>query len=225
MIRDIENFNSIKYADEQPHYGSGLIRVQQSIKLIGKNKTVLDVGCWDGSIAEMIKVAGNNQVDGVEVSKPAIQKAKAKNMQVHEFNLESVWPILNKKYDVVFAGEIIEHVFDTDLFLKNISQVLVPKGEVVITTPNIAAFGRRLLLLCGINPMIEITAREHDAGHIRYFTKKDLVNLLLDNNFEVLDFRSDVVNFCASGRIYSKWIPSLIPTLGRSLIVRARKIN
>ena len=225
MTRDIENFNSIKYSNEQPHHGSGLIRVQKSIQLIGKNKTVLDIGCWDGSIAEMIKLAGNNQVDGVEVSKSAIQKAKAKNINVHEFNLESIWPALNKKYDVVFAGEIIEHVFDTDQFLQNIRQVLVSDGKIVITTPNIAAFGRRLMLLFGINPIIETTAREHDAGHIRYFTKTTLLQLLQDNGFEVLNFKSDVINFTSSGNVYSSFIPRIFPTLGRSLIVSAKKIG
>jgi len=103
--------------------------------------------------------------------------------------------------------------------------MLKDEGSLILTTPNIASFGRRLMLLLGINPLIETTAREYDGGHIRYFTKRTLITLLKENHFAVEDILSDVINFTHNGKYYSKFIPKLIPTLGRTLIVKAKKVN
>jgi 2-polyprenyl-3-methyl-5-hydroxy-6-metoxy-1,4-benzoquinol methylase len=124
MIRDTSEFNSIRYSENQPLIGSELKRVEKVLRLIGNGKTVLDLGCWDGSISKLIMERGNT-VNGLESSEGAVDKAKAKGIIVKQFNLESeVWPNFEKKFDVVYAGEIIEHVFDTDQFLQNIRNLL-----------------------------------------------------------------------------------------------------
>ena len=62
-------------------------------------------------------------------------------------------PISNACLDAVFAGEIIEHLVDTDSFIAEIARVLRPGGHTVITTPNLASFENRLRLLAGIYPI------------------------------------------------------------------------
>ena len=224
-LRNTSDFNSIRYSNEQPIEFSEQVRVHTAINLIGTGKRVLDIGCWDGSISLLIKNQGN-EVYAFENSREGIKKAQQKGIIVKEFNLEErEWPDFGFKFDAVFAGEIIEHVFDTDLFLQNIKGILKPKGILVLTTPNVAALGRRLMLLLGINPYLETTARPHEAGHIRYFTKADLSSLLKENGFHIDTFCSDIVNFTASGKYYSKLIPQIFPALGRSLIVKAININ
>ena len=211
------------YLERDPLSSSDLVRVNKVLDLIGRNKTVLDVGCWDGGISQLI-AANNNVVCGLENSKNAVQLAKAKGRLVKEFNVEEDnWPSFDIKFDVVFAGEIIEHVFDTDKFLQNIHKVLKDDGALVLTTPNIAALGRRLMLAVGISPLIETTARQQDGGHIRYFTKKTLLNLITDNGFLPIECQSDVVNFSQSGNCYSTAIAGVFPTFGRTLIVKALK--
>ena len=74
-----------------------------------------------------------------------------------------------------------------------------------------------------MNPLIETTARQRDAGHIRYFTKRTLLKLLEENGFTVTNFLSDVINFTNNGKYYTKLIPKIFPTLGMTLIVRAIK--
>ena len=38
------------------------------------------------------------------------------------------------RFDIIYASEIIEHVSDTDMFLRAIARLLKPDGVVVITT-------------------------------------------------------------------------------------------
>ena len=169
-----KNFNSFRYSFDLPINDSEKIRINKLLKLIGSGKNVLDLGCWDGSISEIIKNNDNN-VSGVEVSDVAIKKAREKGINVFDIDLNSDWQgSIKEKYDVILAGEIIEHIFDTDKFLQNIYGALKEGGCLVLSTPNVASLGRRIFLLFGINPILETTARSNDAGHIRYFTFNNL---------------------------------------------------
>ena len=49
------------------------------------------------------------------------------NMETHSFN---------QKFDVIFAGDVIEHVSNQGLFLENIKKHLDLNGKLILTTPN-----------------------------------------------------------------------------------------
>lgn len=219
-----KKFNSIRFAKDFVVFPSDEVRLIKVLNLIGAKKKVLDVGCGDGFMMEKIQ-AQENQVEGVEVSTPAIKKARQKGLKIYDVSLSyRDWAkTIHKKFDIVWAGEIIEHIFDTDLFLENIKQVLVKKGELIISTPNVASLGRRLLLLFGGNPVLETTARKYDAGHIRYFTFDTLRKLTEEHGFKVVSMQSSVVNMSLTGRFYSKLFADLFPKLGNTIIVKAVK--
>jgi methionine biosynthesis protein MetW len=197
-------------------------RVDKIISLVGQGGKVLDIGCGDGQISKIIKE--NNEVFGIEISDIARQKAKDNGINVLDLDLNLNWSDgLEESFDVVVAGEIIEHIFDTDKFLQNIHKVLKEDGYLVLSTPNIASLGRRLFLLFGINPAIETTARSYDAGHIRYFTFNSLKKMLKENNFKVISFTSDCINFDRNGLIKNIFLVNIFPKTGRSLIIKAIK--
>jgi 2-polyprenyl-3-methyl-5-hydroxy-6-metoxy-1,4-benzoquinol methylase len=103
-------------------------RIGIFLDLIGRNKTVLDLGCGDGFLSELV-LKNDNEVVGVEVSEGAIKKATNKGIKVFDCDLSSDWGnLIEKKFDIVLSGEVIEHIFDTDKFLKNIRSVLKEDG-------------------------------------------------------------------------------------------------
>lgn len=196
------------------------IRIKKILSLIGQNKHILDIGCYNGAITKRIE-GQNNQVYGIDASLPAIKLAQKKHLKVKHLILENNWSKkINQKFDVVFAGEIIEHIFDTDNFLQNIRHLLKPQGSLIITTPNIASLGRRIYLLLGISPIIETTSRNTDSGHIRYFTKKTLCKLLSENGFLFQKFTSTAVNFANKKGYHSKILADLFPQIGSHIIIK-----
>ena len=222
-MKDHSDFNAMKYSVPSAMSRHEDVRIRKVLQLIGSGKRVLDVGCYDGTISQAIKAAGND-VYGCETSPVAARMAREKGITVAECDLEAAeWPALGRRFDVIFAGEVIEHIFDTDAFLKKLYGLLEDGGSLILTTPNIASLGRRLLLLCGMNPLVETTARGDDAGHIRYFTMRSLVTLLEENGFAVRDTLSDVVTFARSGAVYCGFLAALFPSFGRTLIVRTVK--
>lgn len=190
-----------------------------------KRQKILDIGCFDGTLLSMIKNR-NNQFYGIDANDYAVKQARKKGIRVKQFFFDDVTkvPFADKFFDLVTAGEIIEHIYDTDFFLEELKRMLIPDGYLLISTPNIASLGRRILLLLGINPIIEISPNEIDSpGHIRYFTFKTLEGLLAKHGLKVLQTRSDVLNLSGDGKIKSLLIPKFFPTIGQSIICLCQK--
>jgi methionine biosynthesis protein MetW len=205
------------------------LRIKKMVSMVDKmqleSKNILDIGCYDGTFLSLIKNRKNNFY-GLEASDWGFHKSLEKGIGVQKYFFDNLTalPYRDKFFDLVIAGEIIEHIFDTDFFLKEIHRILKLKGKLIISTPNVASLGRRLLLLFGLNPIIEVSPNELDSsGHIHYFTFDSLKNLLEKHNFEIIKSQSDCVNFSKSGKIKSALLAEICPTLGASIIYLARK--
>jgi len=226
----VKDFNNERYSKVQPFSDSDEVKMDIILKLIGTGMKVLDVGCYDGNISSLIMQNGND-VYGVDISENAIELAKQRGIKAYVANAEHELPFSNNIFDTVFAGEIIEHIFDTQKFLQEIKRVLKANGTIILTTPNLATLGRRLLLLFGKNPIIETSCgkvvlgnrKEDAAGHIRYFVKDTLFELLESCGFRIDIFTSNIVNFNHTGKHYSVNLAKIFPTLGKTLIVKAIK--
>ena len=219
----LEDFSNRRYSDEHELSRADKKRIEIVLKLIGSGNKVLDIGCRDGSISRMIMEKGNT-VSGVDVSTNQVSLARENGVEAYHVNADSALPFEDGTFSLVFAGEVIEHVLDTDRFVCEARRVLSPGGKILLTTPNVASFGRRMLLGLGRNPYLENTLRDEDAGHVRYFTKGCLKKLLEWHGFNVIHFASEAVNLDRKERFQSGTLARLFPTIGRSLIMLAEKV-
>ena len=182
------------YINLKDNREDGSICLQDKIDFIvketGSKKKVLDVGCNDGYIGEIL-LKNNNDVYGIDVVKKKLLIAQKRGLKVKDCDIEReqfLYP--NSYFDVVILGDLIEHVFDTDELLKKCKKVLKKGGKLIVITPNIASLGRRIMLLFGINPFIEYSLelppnKGYPAvGHVRYYTSKTLRLQLLHNGFK-----------------------------------------
>ena len=214
------------YAKESEIQDFNLPRVKRIVGAVGHNKKVLDIGCWDGKISNLIKKNGN-EVVGVDLSTKALKLAH-QNLEVVCADVERL-AFKDETFDVVVGGEIIEHVFDTSGFLKEIRRVLKKKGVLVLTTPNLASLSNRTRMLLGMDlPAVEAEL-EDKSGHIRFFTFTSLKRLLQKNGYEVIEMNTDVIIFPVIGHIfkkicYSKLLAEIFKGFGTTLIFTARKI-
>jgi len=194
-------------------------------RLDSKNSNILDIGCHDGTFLSLIENR-ENSFFGLDASDWAIIESRKKNLNARQFFFDdkTKLPFEENFFDLIVAGEIIEHIYDTNFFLEEIRRTLKTGGKLLISTPNIASLGRRLLLLFGANPIIELSPNEPGSvGHIRYFTFKTLRKLLKKHNFKILSSQSDCINFSNNGKIRSTILAKLYPKLGASIIFLAKK--
>ena len=140
--------------------------------------------------------------------------------------MEKSFPLKDSSFNAVFAGEVIEHIFDTDFFVSELYRILSPEGFLVISTPNTAALPNRLLLLAGKKPFNLDYFKS--GGHIRAYTFELLEKQLKSHGFRIekrtseLLRISDKIEFPLLYRIESI-LADFFPSLSLSIIIKARK--
>ena len=100
---------------------------------------ILDIGCGGGLLSEPMSRMGAN-VTGIDASDKNIQIAKLhakKNKLKINYLCSSPEKLkIAKKFDVILNMEIVEHVEDTDFFLKSCAKLLKKNGLMFVATIN-----------------------------------------------------------------------------------------
>src|SRR5205807_4709429 len=136
--------------------------------------------------------------------------------------LETTLPFRSESFATVVAAEVIEHVFDTQAVLLELARLLVPRGWLALTTPNLVALSGRAQLVLGRSPHnVEFDAGPGTSGHIRYFTFDTLELLLRRAGLTPLGRWTNVAHFSVLGS--SELVGRLRPSLGHTLISLAQK--
>lgn len=115
---------------------------------------------------------------------------KTKKVRIIRHNVETDSLDYSDNYfDVVVLIDVIEHIYDPIAVLKKIYLLLKPGGYLLIGTPNIAKYTRRMKLLFGIFPSTasldegllcydkKTRSNLYDEGHLHYFTFRSLSKL------------------------------------------------
>ena len=159
----------------------------------GTGKAVLDLGCRTGALTQ--HYARGNWVVGVDVDRKALELARER------LGIETVWadvedelPFADRSFDVVVAGEVLEHLADPAAAVGHVRRVLRPGGRFVGSVPNAFRLKSRIRFAAGRHP-------ETDDTHLQLFTPANLRRLL--SGFD------DVAVRFAVGR-YVRWHPRLM---------------
>lgn len=119
-----------------------------------KGKDVLDIGCVEHTLdvknKERIWVHDflrehTLHVTGIDIQERDIETLKKQGYDVSCQNAESFR--FDKKFDVIFVGELIEHLSNPGLFLEKCREHLKDQGTLIITTPNAFSITRFLHIL------------------------------------------------------------------------------
>lgn len=202
--------------------------------------TVLDVGCGDGTFLRRLdRLAGRPwSYHGTDFSPYCLELARALPYTFRQGNLEEGIPFGDDMFDVVYSGEVIEHLYNPDLLLEECGRVLKPGGLLVLTTPNFQTWYNRVLFAAGIIPIFyEASTRDASVGsgplrrfkhggvpvgHVRLFNRRALADLLNANGFSPLAWRGAVFSHLprplrALDRCFNP-----TPSLASNLVVAAR---
>ncbi|MDX6507688.1 MAG: hypothetical protein QOG06_2332 [Gaiellaceae bacterium] len=174
-------------------------------------KRIVDLGLSRGLLLERFRRYPGAELGGIEIDPSEIERARARGLgprqhfvNVFDGNVMTArLPYDDASADLVLAGEILEHVVDTEGFLREIHRTLAPGGAVVLSTPNIFWAKNRVRLLMGRYPdALEYRSRYGaDFGHVRIFGPDQLHELLGETGFtdvEVIGNRIGPISTLAS---------------------------
>ena len=104
-----------------------------------KNINILDIGCGGGLLCEPLKRLGAT-VTGIDASKQNIEVAKfhanEMNLNIDYIHCEPEKLKINKKFDVILNMEVVEHVSNVNLFIRNCSKLIKKNGIMFVATIN-----------------------------------------------------------------------------------------
>ena len=137
----------------------------------GPDRRVLDLGCRYGALTQAY--LEGNHVTGVDVDREALAEAAKLGVETHWADLDERFPFGDDAFDVVVAGELLEHVRDPGHIVVESRRVLRPGGRLVGSVPNAYRLKNRLRFLLGHAP-------ESDPTHLHMFSPSDVRALLHD---------------------------------------------
>jgi SAM-dependent methyltransferase len=192
---------------------------------------ILDLGCGDGAAASLAAQRNpGHHLIGFDWSAGALGRARRLGLTVVRSGVDPI-PVASGSVDVVIMSELIEHLVDTDSALDEVFRVLRPGGSLLLSTPNLAAWYNRGLVLLGVQPIFsEVSLRgvygrpgHVVAGHLHLFTRGALVGLLAARGFTGIGVRGaryhDVPRpLRPLDRAFCAW-----PAAASILLVHARK--
>ncbi len=142
----------------------------QLVRLVGRDRRVLDVGCATGYLAATLRGQGCS-VSGIEYEPSAAERARPHldRLLVGSVDeLDLVGELGEACFDVVVYGDVLEHLVDPVATLERTLPLLAPGGAVVASLPHIAHGAVRLALLDGRFDYTETGLL--DDTHLRFFT-------------------------------------------------------
>lgn len=105
--------------------------------LLGNSKTVLDIGCGDGSFMIKINRDKKYEVTGVDLYKPDLKQAKQSGAykKIISSDIRKI-KFQNKSFDAVLSSQVIEHLNKKDALnlIKKLERFT--KCKVILSTPN-----------------------------------------------------------------------------------------
>jgi SAM-dependent methyltransferase len=165
---DIRRWNdsmALKYNPESYHKKSFFlirlierIRVRAVLRLLAAKdrERILDIGCGAGNIIENIS---KGRLFGVDLCKHLLMIASQKKYKAPLSLIQSFGeklPFKSCVFDKVFCSEVIEHIKEPHLLVKEANRVLRKDGFFVISVPNenFINIVKMLLLWCSLDKVI-----------------------------------------------------------------------
>lgn len=154
---------------------------------VGSGERVLDLGCGAGEFSAALAQAGARPI-GVDVAAEALRRAAARapGRDLRLWRAGEALPVDDNAVDVVWAGEVIEHVADVAPWLSEVRRVLRPRGTLLLTTPH---HGPLTLLGLALSPRRFAAHFDPRSDHLRFFSPRTLRALLDDLGFDVASLR------------------------------------
>jgi 2-polyprenyl-6-hydroxyphenyl methylase/3-demethylubiquinone-9 3-methyltransferase len=155
---------------------------------VGAGERVLDVGCGEGLLAAELAGIGADVV-GIDVAEEPLKRARARDpeLDLRLVDGEGPWDLPDASFDVVWAGEVIEHVADTAAWLSEARRVLRSGGTLLLSTP---AHGRLALLRMALSRRAFAGHFDPLGDHLRFYSRETLTGLLEDFGFQEVEVRA-----------------------------------
>ena len=193
--------------DNKPDGYYDNIRHEMLAYLPSDAKKIIDIGCGNGSFANVIKEKTNAEVWGIEYMDNEAQVAAEKLDKVFSGPCENYLDELPDNYfDAVYFNDVLEHLVDPYMVLDKIKHKLTDNGVVISSIPNVRYHKTFIKIVLHKDWKYEASGTM-DKTHLRFFTGKSIRAMYEDLGYTVL--KNEGLNKSKSIKPYLYNIPLL----------------
>lgn len=159
---------------------------EEIAKLVDRGSTVLDLGCGNGELLQLLRVSRDAKVRGVDIEESMIRECMARGISVFQGDLdEGLKEYASASYDYVILNETLQVVHEPVLLLREMVRV---GRHAIVNFPNFGYIVNRMqLLLGGRMPVTkEIPYQWHNTPNIHFCTRRDFKTLCRELDIEIL---------------------------------------
>ncbi len=162
-----------------------VVEVVSKTKL--KANRVLELGCSSGATAQVLRrLLVADYYAGIELDPDAAAQAEHVLDKVYNVDIEtttlSELGLQQAEFDMIVALDVLEHLFNPWDLLAELTQLLRPKGQAIVSIPNIRNIS--ILQELANGKWTYQGSGILDATHVRFFTHKEIEELLVGAGLE-----------------------------------------
>ena len=155
-------------------------------KLVPEGARVLDLGCGDGALLDLLQRERGCTGYGVEIADGNVLQCIRRGVDVIQLNLDEGLAMFDDaSFDVVLQIDTLQHLRNAEVMLRETARV----GRIgIVAFPNFAHWPNRLSIARGRMPVTRrLPYQWYDTPNIRVGTFKDFEVLAGKNSLRVLD--------------------------------------
>lgn len=174
-----ENVQTASGGGDKPYDSNRLNQTADDIeRILSNNKSakILDIGCGNGGLIQILKERGYKNVVGLDPSETCVSTMRNKGIEAYHGGLFSKKTI-EKTFDLVILSHVLEHIYDLSNAITNVKNYLKPNGLVYAETPNATKY-----------PEYYIVPNYYfDTEHINHFSKLHQQNLFESYGYKLIE--------------------------------------
>ncbi len=149
------------------------------------NSTVLEIGCADGRLANMLTIRKKCRMHCVEKDIAMASIARNKCEKIHNIDIEKTsLPYNEGFFDYIIMGNVLEHMVDPARILEGLKRYLNDDGFLIYSVPNIVNWHSRLTIFSG-----KFEYQENgvfDKTHLHFYNLNSARRLAADAGYSIV---------------------------------------
>ena len=145
---------------------------------------LVEVGCGEGLLTEKaMKRFPDKDVSAIEPNPENVEICKSFGINVTEGSVYQL-PFEDDSIDCVLFIEVVEHLDDPELALKELSRIVKPGGRLIMLFPNDGAVKLARIIL------LKFKEAYYNAGHVRQWTPRAARDIFKRNGLSVTNTKN-----------------------------------
>jgi len=117
------------YSQRWEHY--------EAVTFINSSDTIFEIGCGNGNFLKICRKKGFQSISAIDLNSQSIKKLMEEGYDASENTIEDYRrKNEGKKFSIICAFQVLEHVYDVYNFLDSAIALLENKGKLIIAVPN-----------------------------------------------------------------------------------------